>query len=213
MPRILRVARILCVCVWLHGIVEIMVMKWKRIRAIHCPADEQTETEIEGVRETKRGRNEEREAPKQTPKVSGMKGEPPKKKRDQSVPMIKLIMMMTMTMIMKMLLLPLLLMMMLTNRLPETVNVECDAMRCHAMRLRSRLRCSWAWKCNLRPGQARINRIWSCCRRFCCSSAGLCLRAQSRGAKKPVQLAATIVIKSNANQNDKYLGRKQLGKK
>lgn len=37
--------------------------------------------------------------------------------------------MMMMAMIMKMLLL-LLLMMMLTNRLPETLNVECDAMRC-----------------------------------------------------------------------------------
>jgi len=31
--------------------------------------------------------------------------------------------------------------------------------------------------------------------------------------KKKEKLTTTIVIKSNANQNDKYLGKKQLGKK
>lgn len=81
MPRILRVARILCVCVaaW-HSRNNGHEMKTNQGNSLPSRRADR-DREREGVRETKRGRNEEREAPKQTPKVSGMKGEPPKKKK------------------------------------------------------------------------------------------------------------------------------------
>lgn len=85
-----------------------------------------------------------------------------------------------------------------------------NAMPCVAFAFSSALQLGVKMQFTTRPGQARADQDRHGSSGLFKLPAGLCLRARRDNelSTKQKKSTATIVIKSNANQNDKYLGKK-----